>query len=179
MKIKKLLTPFLILVGLTLFPSIVIAEPELLDPSCKAETKKATDDIALENKADNGAANRVSVARMQAGMNACLQKSLSQTCAQQLKSKSYSATDAVCRQQFEQLAVPCGSPAMIEYQKRFLSHLSPSCQEQIRTLSDRQQKLVKACTDVVERLCGEISMTESYGQCHKDHKLEIAKACPK
>ena len=178
MKIKKILTPFLILVGLTLFPSVVIAEPELLDPSCKAEAKKATDDIALENKADNGAANRASAAKMQAGIQACLQKSLSQTCAQQLKSKSYSATDEVCRKQFEQ-SLPCGQSAMIEYQKRFLSHLSPNCQEQVRTLSDRQQKLVKACTDVAEKLCGKVSATNNFGKCYKEHQSEITKACPK
>ena len=179
MKIKKILTPFLILAGLTLFPSIVIAEQELLDPSCKAEAKKATADIALENKADNDAANRVSVAKMQASIQACLQKSLSQTCAQQLKSKSYSAADAVCRKQFEQLAAPCGRPAMIEYQKRFLSHLSPSCQEQVNTLHERSLKMAKSCNDVVERLCGKINATDNFGKCYKEHQSEITKACPK
>jgi hypothetical protein len=151
MKIKKILNPYLILFGLTLFPNFVIAEIELLDPSCKAETKKATEDIALENKADNGAANRASVAKMQAGIQACLQKNLSPACAQQLKSKSYSATDAVCRKQFEQ-SLPCSQSVTSESQKRFLSHLSPGCQEQVRTLPDRQQKIVKACMDFTERL---------------------------
>ena len=87
MKIKKTLVSSLIVVGFILFSSAIVAQPELLDPSCKAEAKKATDAVALENKADNGASN----AKMQAGIQACLQKSLSQTCAQQLKSKSYSA----------------------------------------------------------------------------------------
>ena len=178
MKIKKILNPFLILVGLTLFPSIVIAEAELLDSLCKTETKKATDDIALENKADNGAANRASVAKMQAGIQACLQKSLSQTCAQQLKSKSYSATDAVCRKQFEQ-SLPCSQSIISDSQKRFLSHLSPNCLEQVRTLHERSLKIVKSCNDVVERLCGKINATESFGDCYKEHQSEITKACPK
>ena len=178
MKIEKILTPFLILVGLTLFSSIVIAEPELLDPSCKAETKKATDDIALENKADNGAANRASLAKMQAGIQACLQKSLSQTCSQQLKSKSYHAVDPICKKQFEQ-AQPCSQSVISDSQKRFLSHLSTSCQEQIKTFYERSLNMAKSCSDAVERLCGKISATQSYAKCHKDYQSQITKACPK
>ena len=64
MEIIKTLITSLIVVGFNLFTSAIAIEPKLLDTSCKAEGKKATDDIALENKADNVASNRASTAKM-------------------------------------------------------------------------------------------------------------------
>lgn len=165
----------LVFVSMVLLPLASFAEAPLVevDASCKAELKKADNDMRQANMADNGASS----AARNAAIKSCLDKSLSKDCTSQFKVRNYSNIDEVCRKQFQQASASCVQPNMKESQEKFLSSLSPKCQEQLLTYRDRSLKMAKACYEFMEKVCNKNSPANEQMSCRKQHQAEINDVC--